>query len=148
MDPHSSFTDLARKYSDYGEELARHGHALEGRDIPMARLMAIAEDRERAETVAQRGVRWLTNSYVEASRGEEISDLRSHEARAAGEAHLLEGDTTRRYLDEAVVWGTPEEVADQLLALRESIQLHYLLAAPLSHETFLLLTERVLPRIL
>ena len=75
------------------------------------------------------------------------SEQFTHEARRAGEAPLLGGDTTQRYLDEAVVWGTPEEVADTLLALQETMHLHYLLAAPLSHESFLLLTDEVMPRL-
>jgi alkanesulfonate monooxygenase SsuD/methylene tetrahydromethanopterin reductase-like flavin-dependent oxidoreductase (luciferase family) len=150
MDPHSSFTEIGRKYAYYGEELAKYGHDLTGRDTPMARLVSIAKQRSEAEETARRGVQWLTGSYAAASRGAQISDLRSNEAREKGEEALLDGshtDPSDRYLAEAVLWGTPEEVADKLVELSETISLHYLLAAPLSHETFVLLTEEVLPRI-
>ena len=56
-------------------------------------------------------------------------------------------DPIRRYLDEVILHGTPEAVLDQILQLREEIGLDYLLCAPLSHETFMLLTEEVLPRL-
>ncbi len=52
-----------------------------------------------------------------------------------------------RYLDEVILHGTPEAVIDQILRLRDEIGLDYLLCAPLSHETFVLLTEQVLPRL-
>ena len=113
----------------------------------MARLVAIARERSDAEEVARRGVAWLTGSYAKATDPQQASDLRSHQARRAGEDSLLEGDTTERYLAEAVLWGTPDEVTDQILELQERIPLYYLLAAPLSHETFVLLTDEVLPRV-
>ena len=56
-------------------------------------------------------------------------------------------DPIRRYLDEVILHGTPETVVDRILQLRDEIGLDYLLCAPLSHETFMLLTERVLPRL-
>jgi alkanesulfonate monooxygenase SsuD/methylene tetrahydromethanopterin reductase-like flavin-dependent oxidoreductase (luciferase family) len=43
--------------------------------------------------------------------------------------------------------GTPEKVADDILRLRDEIELDHLLCAPLSHESFLLLTDEVLPRL-
>jgi alkanesulfonate monooxygenase SsuD/methylene tetrahydromethanopterin reductase-like flavin-dependent oxidoreductase (luciferase family) len=56
-------------------------------------------------------------------------------------------DPVRRYLDDVILHGTPEAVIDQILRLRDEIGLDYLLCAPLSHETFVLLTEKVLPRL-
>ncbi len=56
-------------------------------------------------------------------------------------------DPVRRYLDEVILHGTPEAVVDQILRLRDEIGLDYLLCAPLSHESFLLLTDKVLPRL-
>lgn len=46
-----------------------------------------------------------------------------------------------------ILYGTPEKVLDDILRLREEIGLDYLLCAPLSHETFVLLTEKLLPRL-
>jgi alkanesulfonate monooxygenase SsuD/methylene tetrahydromethanopterin reductase-like flavin-dependent oxidoreductase (luciferase family) len=46
------------------------------------------------------------------------------------------------------VYGTPEKVVDDLQRLGEEMFLDYLLAAPLSHESFVLFTEKVLPKLL
>ena len=40
------------------------------------------------------------------------------------------------------------KVGDEILRLRGEIGLDYLLCAPLSHQSFMLLTEKVLPRIM
>ena len=48
-------------------------------------------------------------------------------------------------LDGVIIYGTPEEVAGEIARLREEIALEYLLCAPLSHRSFELFTERVLP---
>jgi len=42
--------------------------------------------------------------------------------------------------------GSPAKVVDQLKRLEEEIPLDYLLASILSHQTFLLLTDEVIPR--
>jgi len=47
-----------------------------------------------------------------------------------------------------VIRGTPERVLDTLAELRETIGLDYLMCAPLSHKSFTLFTERVLPKLL
>jgi hypothetical protein len=46
-----------------------------------------------------------------------------------------------------ILHGTADKIGDEILRLREEIGLDYLLAAPLSHQSFTLLTEKVLPRI-
>jgi hypothetical protein len=46
-----------------------------------------------------------------------------------------------------ILHGTPESVLDQILRLREEIGLEYLLCAPLSHRTFRLLTDEVVPHL-
>lgn len=56
-------------------------------------------------------------------------------------------DPAERYLNGVIVYGTPEAVTDQLLRLREEMQLEYLLCAPLSHESFALFSDEVLPRL-
>ncbi|HXO00908.1 MAG TPA: hypothetical protein VN900_02555, partial [Stellaceae bacterium] len=56
-------------------------------------------------------------------------------------------DPVQRYLDEVIIHGTPDAVLDQILRLRDDIGLDYLLAAPLSHESFMLLAENILPRL-
>ena len=46
------------------------------------------------------------------------------------------------------VHGSPERVIDQIQMLREKIDLDSLMLAPLSHASFLMFTEKVLPRLL
>jgi hypothetical protein len=51
------------------------------------------------------------------------------------------------YLEDVMLHGTPEAVADQILALETDAGMAYLMAAPLSRRSFTLLTDMVLPRI-
>lgn len=44
--------------------------------------------------------------------------------------------------------GSPQRVYDELRRLREEMFLDYLLCAPLSHSSFMMFTEKVLPRLL
>jgi alkanesulfonate monooxygenase SsuD/methylene tetrahydromethanopterin reductase-like flavin-dependent oxidoreductase (luciferase family) len=57
-------------------------------------------------------------------------------------------DPVERYLDGVVLWGTPDAIVDEISRLREEMCLDYLLCAPLSHESFVLFTDEVLPRVL
>ncbi len=137
MDPHSSAAELGRKRRLYAARLAAAGFAEAGRDIPMARLVAIAEDAGKAAAVARSGALWILNSYLGAQHRPVIE-----------RSFTPEGvDPVARYLDDVILHGTPEAVADELLRLEGEIGLDYLLCAPLSHETFMLLTDRVLPRL-
>ena len=70
MDPHSSHAEIARKRELYRGELEKHGHSLLGRDIPMARLLAVAETREEAEKTARqaRSGWWPPTSTPSTSR--------------------------------------------------------------------------------
>jgi alkanesulfonate monooxygenase SsuD/methylene tetrahydromethanopterin reductase-like flavin-dependent oxidoreductase (luciferase family) len=75
----------------------------------------------------------------------------SHPTRRAGPPpphHVPGVDPVERYLDEVVIRGTPERVLDTVAELRETIGLDYLMCAPLSHRSFTLFTERVLPKLL
>jgi alkanesulfonate monooxygenase SsuD/methylene tetrahydromethanopterin reductase-like flavin-dependent oxidoreductase (luciferase family) len=125
MDPHCTCAELGDKRRRYGEQLAAAGHSDGGRDIPMARLIAVATDAERALAVARRGAQWTVGSYIGTRPGD--------------------ADPVERYVNEVIVHGEPQSVIDQVLALKESAQLNYLLCAPLSQESFELLTDKVLP---
>jgi alkanesulfonate monooxygenase SsuD/methylene tetrahydromethanopterin reductase-like flavin-dependent oxidoreductase (luciferase family) len=127
MDPHCTLAELGAKRRHYGERLAAAGHADGGRDIPMARLIAVAETAERAAEIARRGAAWTVGSYIGAGRGD--------------------ADPVERYVSEVIIHGTPESVLDQILGLKETAALNYLLCAPLSQESFNLLTDRILPRV-
>jgi alkanesulfonate monooxygenase SsuD/methylene tetrahydromethanopterin reductase-like flavin-dependent oxidoreductase (luciferase family) len=126
MDPHSSHADIGAKRRHYAEALARNGHSIEGRELPTARLLAIGESAEEAERIAREGAKWTVGSY------------------APGRGHE---DPVQRYMDGVIIYGTPESVVDQLQELRDEIGLQYLLCSPLSHGSFLLFTEKVLPKL-
>jgi alkanesulfonate monooxygenase SsuD/methylene tetrahydromethanopterin reductase-like flavin-dependent oxidoreductase (luciferase family) len=137
MDPHSAAAEIGHKRRLYGERLAAAGFAEAGRDIPMARLVAIAEDAGKAAAVAKSGAEWIVNSYLGAQ----------HRPVMQGSFTPAGVDPVARYLDEVILYGTPAGVAEEILRLQDEIGLQYLLCAPLSHESFMLLTERVLPRL-
>ncbi|MET0153782.1 MAG: LLM class flavin-dependent oxidoreductase [Candidatus Binatia bacterium] len=139
MDPHSAHGEIARKRRVYAERLAASGFAWEGREIPIARLVAIAETQGEAEEVARRGARWVLDSYA-GPRHRAVLPFGSP-------VQAMPIDPVERYLREVVVYGTPAEVVDRLAALRDEMPLEYLLCAPLSHASFMLLAEEVLPRI-
>jgi len=137
MDPHASHDDIGRKRRFYEERLAAAGHAVAGRDLPIARLVALGETSAEAAEVARRGAQWMVDSYF----GTQHRPVGVSDPTAPG------ADPVQRYLDGVILHGTPEAVLDDLLRLRQEIGLEYLLCAPLSHRTFTLLTDKILPRL-
>ncbi len=140
MDPHCSFQELAQKREYYRLELEKHGHTLAGREIPMARLLAVAPTDREAEAIARRGAAWMVGTYANDARGNLASPTPQ---RIPGSY-----DPVVRYTDEVVIHGSPERVLDRIEALRSEASLDYLMCAPLSHETFLHFTDKVLPQLL
>jgi alkanesulfonate monooxygenase SsuD/methylene tetrahydromethanopterin reductase-like flavin-dependent oxidoreductase (luciferase family) len=135
MDPHSSRADLIAKRRYYADKLVAAGHSDAGRVIPMARLVAIDGTADKAREVARRAAGWTVASYI--GQG-------SHHRQ---EVRTFGGkDPVQFYLDDVILHGTPEGVADQIRALAEE-GMDYLMAAPLSRRSFLLLTDEVLPRV-
>ena len=137
MDPHAGHADIGRKRRFYADRLAAAGHSIAGRDLPVARLVAIAETSEEAARVARDGAQWIVNSYFGSQ----------HNPVGVADPNQPGIDPVQRYLDEVIVHGTPDAVLDDILRLREEIGLDYLLAAPLTHQSFMLLTEKILPRL-
>jgi alkanesulfonate monooxygenase SsuD/methylene tetrahydromethanopterin reductase-like flavin-dependent oxidoreductase (luciferase family) len=137
MDPHSSGPEIGVKRRHYAEKLAASGFSEPGRDIPIARLVAIAGNARKAMDVARSGAEWILNSYLGAQ----------HRPVMGSSFTPVGVDPVRRYLDEVILHGTADKVLDDILGLREEIGLDYLLCAPLSHQSFMLLTEQVLPRL-
>jgi alkanesulfonate monooxygenase SsuD/methylene tetrahydromethanopterin reductase-like flavin-dependent oxidoreductase (luciferase family) len=137
MDPHSSRTDLARKRRHYAEKLAAAGYSESGRTIPMARLIAIDETAEKAREVARRAAQWTVASYVGPGHGAHRQEVRTFNGK----------DPIVFYLEDVMLHGTPEAVADQIHALESDAGMTYLMAAPMSRRSFTLLTDKVLPRI-
>jgi len=135
MDPHSPHREIARKKRLYRDGLEKHGHPVEGRDLPVGRLVVVAESDAKAEEVARRGARWTAGAYLPK---EALGMFRP------GDAPV---DAVEHYLNEVVIHGSPEKVVDELLRLEEEIPLGYLLVSPLSEKTFELFTDRVLPHV-
>ncbi len=133
----SSGPEIGVKRRHYTAKLAAAGFSEAGRDIPIARLVAIATSAGKAAEVARGGAEWILNSYL----GTQHRPVMQGSFTPAGI------DPVRRYLDEVILHGTADKVLDDILRLREEIGLDYLLCAPLSHQSFMLLTEQVLPRL-
>jgi alkanesulfonate monooxygenase SsuD/methylene tetrahydromethanopterin reductase-like flavin-dependent oxidoreductase (luciferase family) len=137
MDPHAAHRDIGRKRRYYFEKLAAAGFSPEGRELPIARLLALGDTTAEAVEVARRGAQWMVDSYF----GAQHRPVGVKDPAAPG------SDPVQRYLDEVILHGTPEAMLDEILRLREEIGLDYLLCAPLSYKTFVLLTEKILPRL-
>jgi len=110
MDPHSSHREIARKRELYRAGLEAAGWSIAGRDIPIARFVAIANTTREAEEVARRGARWLVGSYAH-PQDADSSKLKTIDPNPAG----VPADPAERYLNGVIVYGTPEAVTDQLL---------------------------------
>jgi alkanesulfonate monooxygenase SsuD/methylene tetrahydromethanopterin reductase-like flavin-dependent oxidoreductase (luciferase family) len=137
MDPHAAHRDIGRKRQYYFGKLKEAGHSAEGRELPIARLVALGDTAEEARETARAGAQWIVDSYFGAK----------HNPVGITDPNAPGVDRVQRYLDEVIVHGTVESVLEQIGRLREEIGLDYLLAAPLSHKTFGLLTEKILPRL-
>jgi alkanesulfonate monooxygenase SsuD/methylene tetrahydromethanopterin reductase-like flavin-dependent oxidoreductase (luciferase family) len=144
MDPHSSHSEIARKRELYRTELLASGFSIDHRELPMARLLAVGKTEREAEEVARRGAQWIIDSYAGPQHQPSASVVGNAFIPAPGGPNV---DPVERYLKDVVIYGTPEAVVDQLQRLREEMFLSYLLCAPLSHESFMLFTDQVLPRI-
>ena len=125
MDPHSSHEELADKYRAYRRSLDEHGHRND-QDTPMARLVAIGNTDAEGRKIARAGARWTVGSYATGRREKKI-------------------DPVERYVDQVIIHGSPGRVIDELKRLEQELPLDYLLAAPLSHASFIRLTDEVMP---
>lgn len=130
MDPHASHVEIGRKFRRYQEGLRAAGHDPAGRVTPMARLLAVAPTSAEAREIARRGAAWTVGSYAKTAPGNEADD------------------PVERYVNDVVIWGSPEQVVDKVTELRETIGLEYLMCAPFSHGSFELFTAEVLPQLL
>ena len=70
----------------------------------------------------------------------------SNEAIRAAEAANM--DPVERYIRQVAICGTPQFVEDKLRELEETVPLDYLMIAPLSHGSFTMFTEKVVPKFL
>lgn len=137
LDPHSTHQDIAKKRALYASELDRHGFSAAGREVPTVRFIAVAETAGEAADIARRGAAWTVGEYANTSR------------RAIQSSVVPESvDPVERYMNDIVIHGTPDQVTDKLIELRETNDLNYLLCGIFRHSSFLLFTEKVLPRLI
>jgi alkanesulfonate monooxygenase SsuD/methylene tetrahydromethanopterin reductase-like flavin-dependent oxidoreductase (luciferase family) len=143
MDPHASHADIATKRALYQRELEAAGHSMAGRVIPMARNIALGNTQAEAEEVARQGAKFMFGSYLQPGIGAaKTVPAGSLDPSAAA------GDPVEKYVSDVVICGTPEKVIDDLERLRETLPLDYLMCTPLSHGSFELFTDKVLPHFL
>ncbi len=147
MDPHAQHRDIAIKRAFYQSELEKAGYSMEGRVIPMARNIAVADTDAEALEIAKRGAQFMFGSYL--PKGVGAADPRA-EKRIDVSAIGTQGDpeTIDEYANNTVIWGSPEKVYDDLQEMAETLPLEYLMCAPLSQSSFETFTEKVLPKFL
>ena len=133
MDPHSPHSAIAEKYSTYQDILKQNKHE-NNLDTPVARLIAIAKTDQEAEQIARKGAEWTVGSYAGPKKGGPPSELEPEEI-------------VNQYVNEVIIHGSPAKVIDQLQELKETNSFNYLLASILSHETFIRLSDEVIPYI-
>ncbi|MFV0294807.1 MAG: LLM class flavin-dependent oxidoreductase [Hyphomicrobiaceae bacterium] len=138
MDPHSSRADLIKKRRHYMTRLKEAGFSGAGRTTPMARLVAVDEDPEKARDIARRVAQWTIASYV---GPEHKNNVRQEDRTFGGK------DPVQYYLDDVMFHGTPASVTDQIKSFAGEIGMDYLMVAPMSEGSFRLLTDKVLPHI-
>jgi alkanesulfonate monooxygenase SsuD/methylene tetrahydromethanopterin reductase-like flavin-dependent oxidoreductase (luciferase family) len=141
LGPHATFDENAEHRELYRRTLEQNGAELDGRVLPMARMIAIADREDDAEEIARRGVEWLAGSYINASK----VTAPTHDAQAF--LQLERDKLMRRYIDSVVIHGSPDRVADRIAALREEMHLDYLMCVPLSHASFTAFTDKVMPNL-
>ena len=125
QDPHSSHAEIGAKRASY-ERRCDTAFLWKGAIADRASARH-RQDARAAIATAREGAQWTIDSCPRPQ---------------------VDGvDPIESYLRDTIIYGTPEEVTDKLTELRETIGLDYLIASPLSHETFMLLTERVLPKL-
>ncbi len=143
LGPHGSFDVIETHRANFVAALAENGHGVDGRQIPMTRLLAVADTTGEAEQIARRGSAWIIETYKNAAKG-----IANPTVAVEAGGQVREIDPVDRYLEDVVIWGTPGQVIDQLHRLEAEIHLDYLMCAPLSHSTFLMFTEQVMPHFL
>ena len=150
MDPHASHRDIATKRAMYGDELAKAGHSMDGREIPMARNIALGKTEAEAEEIARSGARFMFGSYLPPGVGAVAPTQKGAPVPGVWETGAKDPavDPVEHYVREVVICGTPEKVIDDLQELEQALPLEYLLCTPLSHGSFELFTERVMPHFL
>ncbi len=143
LGPHAEFAQIAEHRNNFLKLLVENGHSAENREIPMARLIAVAATEREAEEIARQGAKWIVATYKNESKGM-ANPVKTIEV----DGKTLEVDPIDRYLEDSIIWGTPERVIDTLQRLEVEMHLDYLMCAPLSHSSFMMFTKKVMPHFL
>lgn len=141
LGPHATAAETKRHVGLYLSELAAAGHSAEGRELPIARMIAVDDDDRSAREVARRGAEWVAAAYINESKVTSPAHPAQQFMRM-DRAALLD-----RYVDDVVVHGSPARVREELCRLGEQLGLSYLLCVPLSHGSFMRFTEQILPHL-
>ena len=137
MSPHASFAENAELLELYRQELENNSYSLEGRDIPNARMIAVAGTNAQAAKTARSGVEWVAAAYINKDKSAEASGTSAMTMERSG--------VMDHYMNPAVIHGCPESVIDQLERLHQEMHLDLLMCTPLSHSSFIAFTESILP---
>jgi alkanesulfonate monooxygenase SsuD/methylene tetrahydromethanopterin reductase-like flavin-dependent oxidoreductase (luciferase family) len=116
-----------------------NGHSFDGRTIPMARFVAVADTDKAAAEIAQAGAQWLVGAYMNPSKATRP------DSPDQAVLTMSASDKIARYLESVVIHGSPARVIAQIERLREEMYLEYLMIAPLSHGSFMAFTDHVMP---
>lgn len=139
LGPHATFAENAAHRQLYQDELEANGHTIAGRDLPMARMVAVADTDEEAAAVARSGVEWVAGAYINPTKVTNPAS-RSQDFLAMDREALMQ-----RYLSSVVIHGTADRVIAQIDRLRTEMRLEYLMVVPLSHASFVSFTRCVMP---
>jgi len=151
MDPHATHAEIAGKRKYYEAKLAAAGHTVGGRDIPMARTLAMGDTCAEAFEVGRRGAEFMFGSYLRKKAniyGKDAGGEKSIPMDTINTAIRENADPVSKYVEEVAVCGDPAKVIDDLQEMQETLPLEYLMIAPLSHQSFVTFTEKVLPKFL
>lgn len=111
MDPHSSHSDLIRKRRHHAMKLTEAGFSDAGRNIPIARLVAIDEMGQKASEVAKRAAQWTVAACVGRAQNDVPQDTRTFGGK----------DPIDFYLEDVIIYGTADSVSDQVLSFGAEI---------------------------
>ena len=148
MDPHATYKEITLKLSIYLDSLESSGYEIGDRDIPMARTLAMGATTAEAEAVGRRGAEFMFGSYLRKKgsiRGIEAGAQKTQQIEALDQTIRDNEDPVERYVNEIAVCGTPEKIIDDIQEMQETVPMNYLMIAPLSHASFVMFTEKVLP---
>lgn len=137
LSPHLPFKTIDEHQKIFRAALQKHGHSGD-RKIPVARLLAVADNEAEAAETARRGAAWIFSTYRNESKSA------NYQLNQSG--NKPEVTSVDQYLEDVAIWGTPAKVADTIHRLQDEIGLNYLMCAPLSHGSFMTFTEKVLPK--